>query len=70
MEFEQLLQRAKESDEWAFEQIFKMYRPLLLKQAIGDNGLDEDLYQELYKTFLNCIDKFLIDVTEKGPKRD
>ena len=47
MEFEQLLQRAKESDEWAFEQIFKMYRPLLLKQAIGDNGLDEDLYQEL-----------------------
>ena len=35
MEFEQLLQRAKEGDEWAFEQIFKMYRPLLLKQAIG-----------------------------------
>lgn len=45
MEFEQLLQRAKEGDEGAFEQIFKMYRPLLLKQAIGDNGLNEDLYQ-------------------------
>ncbi|EFC97744.1 MAG: hypothetical protein ACLTQG_00355 [Hungatella sp.] len=30
----------------------------------------EDLYQELSKPFLNCIDKFLIDVTEKGPKRD
>ena len=55
MEFEQLLQRAKEGDEWAFEQIFKMYRPLLLKQAIGDNGLDEDLYQELSRTLYICI---------------
>lgn len=50
MEFEQILQRAKDSDEWAFEHIFMMYRPLLLKQAIGDQGLDEDLYQELSKT--------------------
>ena len=58
MEFEQLLQRAKESDEWAFGQIFKMYRPLLLKQAIGDNGLDEDLYQELSRTLYICIKKF------------
>ena len=58
MEFEQLLQRAKESDEWAFEQIFKMYRPLLLKQAIGDNGLDEDLYPELSRTLYICIQKF------------
>ena len=58
MEFEQLLQRAKESDEWAFEQIFKMYRPLLLKQAICDNGLDEDLYQELSRTLYICIQKF------------
>ena len=58
MEFEQLLQRAKVSDEWAFEQIFKMYRPLLLKQAIGDNGLDEDLYQELSRTLYICIQKF------------
>ena len=47
MEFEQLLQ-----------QIFKMYRPLLLKQAIGDNGLDEDLYQELSRTLYICIQKF------------
>ena len=58
MDFVQLLQRAKEGDEWAFEQIFKMYRPLLLKQAIGDNGLDEDLYQELSRTLYICIQKF------------
>ena len=57
MEFEQLLQRAKESDEWAFEQIFKMYRAFV-KQAIGDNGLDEDLYQELSRTLYICIQKF------------
>ena len=58
MEFEQLLQRAKEGDEWAFEQICKMCRPLLLKEAIGDNGLDEDLYQELSRTLYICIQKF------------
>lgn len=58
MDFEQILQMAKAGDEWAFEQIFKMYRPLLLKQAIGDNGLDEDLYQELSRTLYICIQKF------------
>ena len=60
MEFEQILQRAKDGDEWAFEQIFVMYRPLLLKQAIGDQGLDEDLYQELSRTLYACIQKFSI----------
>lgn len=60
MEFEQLLQMAKEGDEWAFEQIFKMYRPLLLKYAISDQGLDEDLYQELSRTLYFCIHKFTI----------
>ena len=43
-----------------FEQIFMMYRPLLLKQAIGDQGLDEDLYQELSRTLYACIQKFTI----------
>ena len=60
MEFEQLLQMAKGGNEWAFEQIYKMYRPLLLKKAIGDQGLDEDLYQELSRTLYTCIHKFII----------
>lgn len=60
MEFEQILQMAQKGDEWAFEQIFKMYRPLLLKHAIGDQGLDEDLYQELSRTLYTCIPKFTI----------
>ena len=60
MNFEQILQRAKDGDEWAFEQIFMMFRPLLLKQAIGDQGLDEDLYQEFSQTLYACIQKFTI----------
>lgn len=60
MEFEQMLRLAKDGDEWAFEQIYKMYRPLLLKQAIGEQGLDEDLYQELSRTLYACVQKFTI----------
>ena len=60
MEFKQLLQQAKDGDEWAFEQIFMMYRPLLLKNAISEQGLDEDLYQELSRTLYSCIHKFII----------
>ena len=35
-----------------------VYRPLLLKEAILDSSLDEDLYQELCLVFLRCIEKF------------
>ena len=60
MEFDEMLQRARYGDDWAFEQIFKMYQPLLLKYAIGNDGLDEDLYQELSRTLYACIQKFTI----------
>ena len=33
---------------------------LLLKEAIIDNVFDEDLYQELCVTLLDCIRKFRI----------
>ncbi len=60
MEFEQLLLLAKCGDDEAFEKIYRMYRPLLLKNAIGKEGLDEDLYQELCKILFLCIQKFQI----------
>lgn len=58
--FELLLKAAKEGDRWAREEIFLMYRPLLIKNSIDCNTFDEDLYQELAVTLLNCIKKFRI----------
>lgn len=58
MNFEQLLQNAKQGDERAVMEILKMYRPLLIKNAIVGDQLDEDLYQELCITVLKCIKGF------------
>lgn len=45
MKFEELLLRAKEGEESAREEIFRMYRPLLIKNAMDNNVFDEDLFQ-------------------------
>lgn len=58
MNFEMLLERAKAGDKEAREEIFRMYRPLLIKNSMDQNVFDEDLYQELSATLLNCIQKF------------
>lgn len=58
MNFKQLLERAKGGDAAAVTELLLMYRPLLLKEAILDGSLDEDLYQELCLVFLRCIEKF------------
>lgn len=58
MNFEQLLQNAKQGDERAVMEILEMYRPLLIKNAIVGDRLDEDLYQELCITVLKCIKGF------------
>lgn len=58
MNFKQLLERAKGGDAAAVTELVLMYRPLLLKEAILDSSLDEDLYQELCLVFLRCIEKF------------
>ena len=47
MTFEQMLRRAKGGDQEASTSILLMYRPLLLKYAVINGRLDEDLYQEL-----------------------
>lgn len=60
MVFEELLQKAKAGDRRAQEEIFQMYRPLLIKNSMDKNIFDEDLYQELSSTLLNCIYKFQI----------
>ncbi|ANU45013.1 helix-turn-helix domain-containing protein [Enterocloster clostridioformis] len=61
MDFKEKLQQAKAGDVKEKEHIFLTYRPLLLKYAMVENRFDEDLYQELSKTLLNCIVKFCIN---------
>lgn len=60
MNFEMLLKRAKAGDQEVREEIFRMYRPLLIKNSMDQNVFDEDLYQDLSATLLNCIQKFRI----------
>lgn len=60
MNFEMLLEKAKAGDKEAREEIFRMYRPLLIKNSVDRNVFEEDLYQELSATLLNCIQKFRI----------
>lgn len=60
MNFECLLLSAKAVNEDAITTILQMYRPLLLKYAIIDGVLDEDLYQELSIILLKAIKLFKI----------
>lgn len=60
MNFRELLTRAKENDESAVGEIIAMYKPLLIKESVVNGVLDEDLYQELWLTLVNCIRKIEI----------
>lgn len=60
MNFECLLLSAKTGNEDAITAILQMYQPLLLKYAIIDGVLDEDLYQELSIILLKAIKLFKI----------
>ena len=60
MSFEKLLEQAKVGDRNAQEEIFRMYRPLLIKNAMEQNRFEEDLYQVFSASLLNCIRKFQI----------
>lgn len=57
-EFEIVLSQAKMGDKEAIEEIYQMFRPLLVKNALDFGVFDEDLYQELCQTLLICINKF------------
>lgn len=60
MEFEELLLRAQANDQQAKETLLLLYQPLLMKESIANGVFDEDLYQELCVTLLNCIKHFRI----------
>ncbi len=58
MNFKEVLLNAKANDEESVCVLLEIYKPLLLKNAIINGRLDEDLYQELCITFLHCIELF------------
>lgn len=60
MNFERLLLQAKEGNADAVLKILEIYKPLLIKNAIVNGRFDEDLYQELVSTLLQCIQRFQI----------
>ena len=55
MNFKELLTRAKENDAYAINEVIVMYKPMLIKESVVNGVFDEDLYQELWLTLLNCI---------------
>lgn len=60
MNFERLLLKAKEGNADAVLKILEIYKTLLIKNAIVNGRFDEDLYQELVSTLLQCIQRFQI----------
>lgn len=60
MNFERLLLKSKEGNADAVLKILEIYKPLLIKNAIVNGRFDEDLYQELVSTLLQCIQRFQI----------
>lgn len=60
MKFKDLFLLAQFGDDQAFAELLKMYRPLLLKEAIVDGMFDEDLFQELCIVFIRCVRRFRV----------
>ena len=60
MNFAHLLTRAKANDPYAINELVELYKNLLRKEATVNGVLDEDLYQELLLTLMNCISRFSI----------
>lgn len=58
MDFKELLTWAKAGQQEAITTLLKMYRPLLIKNAIIAERFDDDLYQELSIVLLKCIKLF------------
>lgn len=58
MNFNELIIKAKQSENEAQEKLLEMYQPLLFNKAIVNGVFDEDLYQEICFKFIRCIDKF------------
>lgn len=68
MEFNRLLQEARAGSHSATEELFLMYRPLIMSRSMVEGRFSEDLYHELSRTFLHCTQRFRADEIEKRLK--
>ena len=60
MDFKTMLLQAKAGDEEAVRELLKLYQPQLRRYSFYMGQFDEDLYQELCITLLQCVKKFEI----------
>ena len=60
MNFRFLIESAQAGNLQSIQAILEMYKPLLTKESFLNGNLDEDLYQELCLTLLDCIRLFCI----------
>lgn len=58
MNFRILIKKAQNGDDASFEEILKMYRPLIMKESIINGSFDEDLFQEQCIVLNKCINMF------------
>ncbi len=58
MNFRILIKKAQNGEDASFEEILKMYRPLIMKESIINGSFDEDLYQEQCIVLNKCIKQF------------
>lgn len=65
MNFKDLLLRAQNGDTQATYIIMEIYKPLLLKESILNGVFDEDMYQELSITLVQCIQRFRVESPEQ-----
>ena len=68
MNFKELIFAAQKGDANAFETIFAMYRPLLMKESIICGVFDEDLFQEQCIVLSRCIMLFRNKKKGRGGK--
>lgn len=74
-DFRNLLIKAKQGDDMSFNELFVLYKPLLLRESVVDGVYDEDLYQENCIIFLKCVrtialdnDKFMSVINREKPE--
>lgn len=60
MDFKTVLLSAKAGNEEAVRELLKLYQPQLRRYSFYRGQFDEDLYQELCITLLQCVKKFEI----------
>jgi len=60
MDFRELLTQCQNGDRTALEELFLMYRPLIVKKSFLNKEFDQDLFQQNSETLLRCVKSYHI----------